>query len=58
MIAGVRARRKASRLPSSNSMAAVAIMVFGHSALTLMAYFPNSSCIPRVSMLMPYLVTV
>ena len=39
MIAGVRERLKASRLPSSNSMAAVAIMVCGHSELTLMPYF-------------------
>ena len=44
--------------PTSNSMAAVAIRVFGHRVFTAMPYRLNSSAMPRLSMVMAYFVVV
>ena len=53
MISGVRARRMPSSPPSTNSIAAVAMIVRGQSALNAIPSSLNSSAMPSTHRLMP-----
>ena len=58
MIAGVRERAIAASPPSRFWTAAVAIRVRGHSELNATPSSRNSSAMPRVQRLIPYLAIV